>query len=67
MGGASGWGATQALGSNASGVGHVALATDRDGFVHSVFTSGASDSRDIAYNFFKTMGVFLPAVMRNYP
>jgi len=67
MGGVGGWGNAQTLGSSASGVGHVALAQGRDGVVHAVFTSGASGSRDIAYNFFKTFGVFLPAVMRNYP
>lgn len=65
MGGAGGWGVTQTLGTNVSGIGHVALASGVNGTVHAAFTSGASGSRDIAYNSFTTNGVFLPLVTKN--
>lgn len=67
MGGVSGWGAAQTLGSNAAGIGQVNLATGPAGTVHAVFASGAPSSRDVVYNHFTTAAVFLPSVLKNTP
>ncbi len=67
MGGVGGWSNPQILGTDASNVGHVALAAGPNGIVHAVFAKGAGGSRDIWHNTFTTKGVYLPLVMKNSP
>ena len=64
MGGSGGWGSEQSLGSNASGVNHVALASGPRGSVYAVFAAGANGSRDIEFNSFTTWAVYLPLILR---
>ncbi len=67
-GGPNNWGSDQTLGSNPNGVSHVALASGPDNFVYGVFASGASGSRDIAFNYFVTPihKTYLPLVLNNF-
>jgi hypothetical protein len=64
MGGPGGWGSEQSLGSNASGVNHVALTSGPSGSVYAVFAAGANGSRDIEFNSFATTAVYLPLVLK---
>jgi|GEM_PF-6820359 len=64
MGGPGGWGSEQSLGSNASGVNHVALTSGLNGSVYAVFAAGANGSRDIEFNAFTTWAVYLPLVLK---
>ena len=64
MGGPTGWGNEQPLGSNANGVNHVALTSGPNGSIYAVFAAGANGSRDIEFNSFATAVVYLPLVLK---
>ena len=69
QGGPAGWLVNTPLGSNANGIGHVALAAGANDQVNAVFAWGASGSRDIAYNWFTPAQlnnkVYLPLIRNN--
>jgi hypothetical protein len=64
LGGPGGWGSEQPLGSNGAGVNHVALTSGPRGSVYAVFAAGANGSRDIMFNAYTTIAVYLPLIMR---
>ncbi|HZY42610.1 MAG TPA: hypothetical protein VFF59_11500 [Anaerolineae bacterium] len=67
IGGPGGWGAVQALGVNPAGANHVALATGPTDYTYAVFASGATGSRDIAFNYYveTTFKLYLPLALKN--
>jgi hypothetical protein len=68
QGGPGGWFVSTPLGSNANGIGHVALAAGANDRANAVFAWGASGSRDIAYNWFASAvldkKLYLPLIVR---
>jgi hypothetical protein len=64
LGGSGSWGSEQSLGSNGAGVNHVALTSGPRGSVYAVFAAGANGSRDIMFNTYTTVSVYLPLIMR---